>query len=83
MSRQILICRDRFLEDRQEVKQWIKDPNFKDKVDAMNLASELAAAVLRLYQEGPAMLERTHSFPGNYSLHKALQEIEEKTTPAP
>jgi hypothetical protein len=81
MRRQILICRDRFLEDRQEVKQWIKDPNFKDKVDAMNLASELAAAVLRLYQEGPAILERTHKFPANYSPHKALEELEKKMMP--
>ncbi len=78
MHRQIILCRNRFLEDRQEVKQWIKDPNFKDKVDAMHLASELARAVLVLYQEGPAMLERTHSFPGIPSLHKALEELETK-----
>jgi hypothetical protein len=72
MRRQILLCRDRLLEDRQEVKQWMKDPNFKDKVGAMNLASELAVAVLKLYEHGPVMLERTHKFPGNYFLSKAL-----------
>ena len=72
MRRQILICRDRLLEDRQEVKQWMKGSDFKDKVDAMNLASELAVAVLKLYEHGPVMLERTHKFPGNYFLSKAL-----------
>jgi hypothetical protein len=47
----------------------------------MHLAAELARAVLVLYQEGPAMLARTHEFPANYSPHKALEELEEKMTP--
>jgi len=37
----------------------------------------IIAAVLRLYQEGPAMLARTDSFPGNYSLPKALVAAKE------
>jgi len=57
----------------------MKDPEFDDKVGAMNLASELAVGVLRLYQEGPAMLQRTHAFPSGYSLADALKDDDNNT----
>jgi len=63
MRRQILIRRDRLLEDRRTLQEWMKDPNFKDKVNAMHLAAEISGAVLRLYDSGPGYLSKRHSFP--------------------
>jgi hypothetical protein len=60
---QIVICRDRLLQDRHTLLEWIKDPKFKDnKLAAMSLASELAAGVLRLYLYGPGWLAERHQF---------------------
>jgi hypothetical protein len=68
MRRQIMICRDRLLEDRRTLQEWMKDPNFKDKVSAMHLAAEISAAVLRLYDNGPGLLSKRHAFPNYNSL---------------
>ena len=68
MRRQILICRDRLLEDRRTLQEWLKDPNFKDKIDAMHLSAELTAAILRLYEHGSGYLSKYHTFPRYNSL---------------
>jgi hypothetical protein len=68
MRRQILICRDRLLEDRRTLQEWMKDPNFKDKVSAMHLAAEIAASIVRLYDSGPGLLSKRHAFPNYNSL---------------
>lgn len=68
MKRQIRICRDRLLEDRRTLQQWMKDPNFKDKVNAMHLAAEIAASVVRLHDSGPSLLSKRHTFPRYNSL---------------
>jgi hypothetical protein len=62
---QIRLCKDRMLEDRFQLEQWMKDPDFKDKVTAMNLAAELSAAVLKIYTEGPIHLSQRHAFVRN------------------
>jgi hypothetical protein len=62
MRRQILICRDRLLEDRRTLQEWMKDPNFKDKVNAMHLAAEIAAAIVKLYDDRPGLLSKRHAF---------------------
>jgi|SRR5687768_3333469 len=62
---QIRLCKDRMLEDRFQLEQWMKDPDFKDKVAAMNLAAELSAAVLKIYTEGPIHLSQRHAFVRN------------------
>ena len=61
--RQIIICRDRLLEDRRTLHEWMKDPNFNDKVKAMHLAAEIAGAIVRLYDSGPGLLSKRHTFP--------------------
>lgn len=68
MKRQIRICRDRLLEDGRTLQEWMKDPNFKDKVNAMHLSAEIAAAVIRLYDSGPGLLSKRHAFPHYNSL---------------
>lgn len=68
MKRQIRICRDRLLEDRRTLQEWMKNPNFKDKVKAMHLAAEITAAIVRLYDSGPGLLSKRHAFPRYNSL---------------
>lgn len=80
MRRQILICRDRLLEDRRTLQEWLKDPNFKDKINAMHLSAELAAAILRLYNDGPAHLSNRHAFPRYNSLREEQQGPDGTTT---
>lgn len=60
---QMAICRDRLLEDRRTLQEWMKDPNFRDKVAAMHLSAEIAAAVFRIYESGPSLLAARHQFP--------------------
>jgi hypothetical protein len=62
MKRQIRICRDRLLEDRRTLQEWMKDPNFKDKMKAMHLAAEISASIIRLYDSGPGLLSKRHAF---------------------
>lgn len=77
MKGQIRICRDRLLEDRRTLQEWMKDPDFKDKVKAMHLSAEIAAAVLRLYDSGPGLLSKHHAFPR----YDSLTEEEELVAP--
>jgi hypothetical protein len=49
--------------DRRTLQEWMKDPEFKDKVKAMNLSSEIAAAVLQLSEGIPNFLAARHEFP--------------------
>lgn len=73
MRRQILICRDRLLEDRRTLQQWMKDPKFKDKLNAMHLSAELAAAILRLYEYGPSYLSKyDNSLPNPHRYYNSL-----------
>jgi hypothetical protein len=49
------------LEERPEIKQWLKDdPKSEDRAELMNLAAEISAAVLKIYDEGPAVVARHH-----------------------
>jgi Homeodomain-like domain len=65
LKRQINICRDRLQDDRRQLKEWVSSSEFKEKINAMHLAAELSAAVLRLYIYGPSYLARHHDFPRN------------------
>ncbi len=46
----------------------MKDPNFKGKVNAMHLAAEIAAAIIRLYDSGLGLLSKRHALPRYNSL---------------
>jgi AraC-like DNA-binding protein len=60
---QMAICRDRLLDDRRTLQEWMKDPGFSDKVAAMSLSAEIAAGIFRMYCEGPGYLAARHQFP--------------------
>ena len=59
------ICKDRLLEQRRDVLEMAHDPEIDDQVriNAHHLAGEIAAAVLRIYEGGPAILSQRHAFP--------------------
>jgi AraC-like DNA-binding protein len=61
---QMAICRDRLLKQRRDIlEQIINNPDADDKarIAAHHLVAEIAAAVLRLYTEGPAVLASRHN----------------------
>jgi hypothetical protein len=62
---QMAIARDRLLEQRRDLMEMARDPNTDaaDRISAHHLAAEVAAAVLRLYEGGPAILSQRHAFP--------------------
>jgi hypothetical protein len=63
---QMAICRDRLLKQHRDIlEQIINNPDADDKarIAAHHLVAEIAAAVLRLYTEGPAVLASRHKFP--------------------
>jgi hypothetical protein len=62
---QMAICKDRLLEQRRDVLEMAKDKEFdaQARINAHHLAAEIAAAVLRLYEGGPAILSQRHAFP--------------------
>ena len=62
---QMAICKDRLLEQRRDVLEMAHDPEIDDQVriNAHHLAAEIAAAVLRIYEGGPAILSQRHAFP--------------------
>jgi hypothetical protein len=62
---QMAICKDRLLEQRRDVLEMAHDPEIDDQVriNAHHLAGEIAAAVLRIYEGGPAILSQRHAFP--------------------
>jgi AraC-like DNA-binding protein len=67
MLNQMTICRDRLLKQRRDILEQIvndSDADDKARIAAHHLAAEIAAAVLRLYTEGPAILASRHKFPG-------------------
>jgi hypothetical protein len=70
LSWQIQLCRDRLLADRSQLKEWVKDSNFKEKVEATHLASELSSAVLRLHIYGPSYFSRYSSSNNNNNNNK-------------
>jgi AraC-like DNA-binding protein len=66
MLNQMAICRDRLLKQRRDIlEQIINNPDTDDKarIAGHHLAAEIAAAVPRLYTEGPAVLASRHKFP--------------------
>ncbi len=66
LRRQFRIARDRLLDNLQEIKQWLKDdPKSKDRAALMNLASEISAAIVRIYNDGPGVLSEHHTFRNN------------------
>ena len=62
---QMAITRDRLLEQRRDLLEMTRDPNLgpADRISAHHLIAEIAAAVLRLYEGGPALLSQRHAFP--------------------
>jgi hypothetical protein len=62
---QMAIARDRLLEQRRDLLEMARDPNTDaaDRISAHHLAAEIAAAVLRIYEGGPALLSQHHAFP--------------------
>lgn len=62
---QMAITRDRLLEQRRDLLEMTRDPNIDpaDRISAHHLIAEIAAAVLRIYDSGPARLSQRHTFP--------------------
>ena len=61
---QMAITRDRLLEQRRDLLEMTRDPNTDpaDRISAHHLIADIAAAVLRIYDSGPAAyLNATHS----------------------
>ncbi len=71
LPRQMILCRDRMLCDRDEIQEWLRqNPNAEDRVQLTNLRAELSAAVLRLYAHGPVKFSRSrnnNNLPDNYT----------------
>lgn len=71
LRRQVILARDRLLDDRNEIQEWLRqNPNAEDRVQLANLRAELTAAVLRLYANGPVKFSRSRSnnnLPDNYT----------------
>jgi DNA-binding CsgD family transcriptional regulator len=71
LRRQMILARDRLLDDRNEIQEWlIQNPNAQDRVELANLRAELTAAVLRLYAKGPVKFARSrnnNNLPDNYT----------------
>jgi hypothetical protein len=72
LRRQMILCRDRMLGDRNEIQEWLRqNPNTRDRVELANLRAELSAAVLRLYANGPVKFSRSRNnnnhLPDNYT----------------
>jgi hypothetical protein len=67
---QMAVARDRLLEQRRDVLEMAHDPEINDQVriNAHHLAAEIAAAVLRIYEGGPAILSQRHAFPKSAAL---------------
>ena len=59
------ICKDRLLEQRRDLLEMAHDSSIdrSDRISAHHLIAEIAAAVLRLYEGGPAILSQRHAFP--------------------
>jgi hypothetical protein len=62
---QMAVARDRLLEQRRDLMEMARDPHIgaADRISAHHLAAEISAAVLRLYEGGPAILSQRHAFP--------------------
>ena len=63
---QMAICRDRLLKQRRDILEQIAnspDADFKARIAAHHLAGEIAAVVMKLYTEGPAILASRHRYP--------------------
>jgi hypothetical protein len=63
---QMAVARDRLLEQRRDLLEMTRDPNIDpaDKISAHHLIAEIAAAVLRIYEGGPAILSQRYASPG-------------------
>lgn len=78
ISREVLrfqyrLCRDRLLADRLEINEWLKqNPESKDRAELKNLSAEIAAAICRIYNEGPAVLLSHSAIPDNLTRYKKL-----------
>ena len=61
----MVVARDRLLEQRRDVLEMAHDPEIDEQVriNAHHLAAEISAAVLRIYEGGPAILSQRHAFP--------------------
>jgi hypothetical protein len=62
---QMAIARDRLLEQRRDLLEMARDPEIDDqaRINAHHLVAEISAAVLRIYEGGPAILSQRHAFP--------------------
>jgi hypothetical protein len=79
MRRQVIIARDRLLDDRLTIKQWLRDnPNAPDRTALLNLSAEITAAVLRLYAKAPAQFIRTETGGITHAVVEALRKEKEK-----
>jgi len=79
MRRQIILARDRLLDDRLMIKEWLRDnPNASDRTDLLNLSAELTAAVLRLYAKAPSKFIRTETRSITHAVVDALRKEKEK-----
>jgi hypothetical protein len=62
---QMAVARDRLLEQRRDLLEMARDPEIDDqaRINAHHLVAEISAAVLRIYEGGPAILSQRHAFP--------------------
>jgi AraC-like DNA-binding protein len=62
---QMAIARDRLLEQRRDLLEMAHDSSIdpSDRIAAHHLIAEIAAAILRIYEGGPAILSQRHAFP--------------------
>jgi hypothetical protein len=67
---QIVIPRDRLNKQRHDLEQTANDKevDVKARVSAHHLLGEMAAAIMKLHQETPAMLVVRHELPSNLPL---------------
>jgi hypothetical protein len=62
---QMALCRDRLLEQRRELLEMARNSDIDPQVriNAYHLIAEIASAVFKIYEGGPAWLAARHRFP--------------------
>ena len=73
---QFALCRDRLLKQRSDLLEGVGNnpaADWRARVDAHHLSGEIAATILKLYIQAPAMLAQRHQFPDTVSLPLAEQ----------
>jgi hypothetical protein len=79
MRWQTQLSHDRLEANLNRIHKWLDDPNFKEsKIAALHLASEINAAIMRLYVYGPSYFNRYLSSSNNNKSSNQKEEEEEE-----